>query len=152
MKWFLNLLLQGDKEKPKKEPSKKEKIGQVSTKKCNKFTDNKNILLPLSKIKDVKSKYLKKIKNIIIAMSKCNILKNMSLCKNKRGGFNMIFGNKHSVNLKELLIMLFSKSIKKPKLPYFLKIKLHKLKIQDPKSFYSNLSKLARNEIKQNYP
>ena len=113
-------------------------------------TKSENGCEKLVSLKNLKFKNKKKLVKVLRAMYQLKILKDFCFIMSKHGGSKIIFDNQKSMPVKKLISVLFSKS--KHKTPYFLKKKLHKLKIYDPKCFNQYLSKFARSAIKKQYP
>lgn len=110
---------------------------------------NSNKILSLDSIK---CGYKKRLKKVLENFCKHKIIKHFHFSKQDMHVIKIHFGLHNSINLKKLVSLLFSNSKPDIKMPYFLKMMVHKLKIFNPKCFRKCLSKYARNQIKHEYP
>ena len=99
-------------------------------------------------LKNLKFKYKKKLAKVLRTMYELKILKDFCFLISKHGGSKILFDNHKTMQVKKLISILFSNS--RHEIPYFLKKKLHKLKIFDPKCFNHYLSKFTKAAIKKN--
>ena len=104
----------------------------------------------LVSLKNLKFKYKKKLAKVLRTMFELKILKDFCFLISKHGGSKILFENHKTMQVKKLISILFSNS--RHEIPYFLKKKLHKLKIFDPKCFKQCLSKFTKASIKKKYP
>ena len=110
---------------------------------------NSNQILSLDSIKcGSKKRLIKVLENFC----KHKIIKAFHFSKKKLGVIKIHLGLHNSIPLKKLVSLLFSNAKHSIRMPYFLKMMLHKLKIFNPKCFRKYMSKFARNQIKHEYP
>ena len=102
------------------------------------------------KSEHIKTAHKRAIKRILKAFYKFHICKKISFQERKNGKVQINFGNNKSLYFNDFIQALLSK--KSHNTPYFLKIKLHELKIKSPKTFHKYLSASTKSEIKYNFP
>ena len=102
------------------------------------------------KSEHIKIAHKRAIKRIFKAFHKFHIFKKIYFQERKNGKLQINFGNNKSLYFNDFIKALLSK--KSHNTPYFLKIKLHELKIKSPKTFHKYISTSTKSEMKYNFP
>ena len=100
----------------------------------------------------IECNFKKRLKKVLKYFCKHKIIKDFHFSKKKLGVIKIHLGLHNSIPLKKLVSLLFSNAKHSIRMPYFLKMMLHKLKIFNPECFRKYMSKFARNQIKHEYP